>query len=216
MQIEQLAGEVENPSHQAGFGWQFVDWKPTDSRAECCGEQCDLCTGSDTTWWCEGSEAGTLHWPYTWGDCEMSFAVRTYRENGGYCVGSEGIRYPHEVDCSFMAEPNAERKEFMLQRIAVDEDSQDGSPFEFFEADVFAWTHYFNKGINKLSALGATWGNNVVRPSLSAVDECPSLRTAALPVPSAVDERPQPPCRPPVANHVARYSAFKLPACCQH
>ena len=80
-----------------------------------------------------------------------------------------------------MAEPNYKRKEQILLRMATDDNSVDGNPFEFFEENIFAWTHYFNKGINKLSALGATWGNNVVRPSLlSAVLPAPFAAAAAV------------------------------------
>ena len=46
-------------------------------------------------------QAGTSHWPYTWSDCEMAFAIRRHQRNGGYCqdLRSEDA-YDHGVDCT--------------------------------------------------------------------------------------------------------------------
>ena len=101
-------------------------------------------------------QAGTAHWPYTWGDCELSFALREHQA-GKYCpdVFDTDV-YPHSVDCTRM-------RGYFAQLNAMAIPTTPDLPMELFEESTFQWTHYFYKGVNKLAALGAHWGNNVVR-----------------------------------------------------
>ena len=56
MQIDSLRGAAEIPQHQAGVGFQFVDWEPNaNNRGDCCGELCEPCRNGQSDWWCDGA-----------------------------------------------------------------------------------------------------------------------------------------------------------------
>ena len=56
MQIDSLRGRPEDPEIRAGQSYKFVDWRPTDSRAPCCGAMCEPCEAGSSDWWCDGAE----------------------------------------------------------------------------------------------------------------------------------------------------------------
>ena len=107
-------------------------------------------------------QSGSAFWPYPWADCELMFAAREHRHNGGYCKG-EGTQYSYEVDCTDM-----DRNRYLGYFDSMMLRNQNGKEIDaitdFASAEGFgAWMGYFWKGLLKLGSFGATWGDNVVR-----------------------------------------------------
>lgn len=102
-----------------------------------------------------GVQAGTAHWPYTWADCEMVYAFNLFESGGSYCNGN----HEHTVDCSGQ-EMSANEIEAYLKDMST---SFDDGPLRTFQDNARKWEHYVNKGLNKMTAAGATWGRNAVR-----------------------------------------------------
>jgi hypothetical protein len=108
-------------------------------------------------------QEGSTFWPYTWQDCELSYAVKAVT-NGGYC----GVEHAHGVNCTagnFTQFPVA--MDIFLEDIALPAKdprfAPDGPVLNFFREKPKSWEHYFNKGMKKLGNVGATWGNKKVR-----------------------------------------------------
>ena len=97
-------------------------------------------------------QAGTSHFPYTWADCEFRYAVLAHKA-GTYCNGND----PHNPDCESYNPDSG-----TLRQIA--ESPSHPTVFELFAEFPAQWDLYFNRGMTKLTMVGANWGENVVRP----------------------------------------------------
>ena len=112
-------------------------------------------------------QAGTAHWPYTWADCEMIYAMNLVESGGSYCNGN----HEHTVDCNAagLEMTGNEIDAYIKDMITAFDDN----PVRVFRENSRRWEHYVNKGLNRMTAAGATWSSNTVRAPTTALAVVP-------------------------------------------